>query len=52
MTPAGFETAFQESERLQTHVLDRAAFGIGTIQFIVMVQQQLMGKGLLITEAP
>jgi hypothetical protein len=29
MSPAGFEPAAPESERPQTHVLDRAATGIG-----------------------
>jgi hypothetical protein len=31
MSPAGFEPAIPASERPQTHVLDRAATGMGNI---------------------
>ena len=31
MSPAGFEPAIPASERPQTHALDRAAIGIGTV---------------------
>ena len=30
MPPAGFEPAFPEGERQQTHALDRSATGIGS----------------------
>jgi len=43
MPPAGLETGIQESERPQTHALDREANGIATIQFIFMAQQPLVG---------
>jgi len=33
MLPAGFEPAIPTSERLQTHVLERAATGIGPVVF-------------------
>jgi hypothetical protein len=33
MPPGGFETTILASERLQTHGLDRAATGIGVVQY-------------------
>jgi hypothetical protein len=33
MPPAGFESTILRSERPQTHALDRAAAGIGTVLF-------------------
>ena len=35
MPPAGFEPEIQASERRQTHVLDRAATGIGSVRYIL-----------------
>jgi hypothetical protein len=32
MPPAGFQPAIPADERLQTHVLDRSATGIGEVQ--------------------
>ena len=35
MPPSGFEPAFPASERPQTHVLNRAAIGIGHVFLLV-----------------
>ena len=40
MPPAGFEPAIPANERLQTHVLDRAATGIGS-KVIIQSDQKL-----------
>jgi len=34
MLPVGFEPAFPERERLQTHALDGAAFGISVCKIL------------------
>jgi hypothetical protein len=36
MFPAGFETVVPESERPQTHVLDRAESGIGAFNVPIL----------------
>ena len=50
MPPAGFESAFPASGRLQTHVLDRAATGTGEVQQFSPKFEILFTLPVLVTE--
>jgi hypothetical protein len=42
MPPAGFEPTIPESERTQTHALDRAATGIGQWRYIKLANDSVV----------
>jgi len=52
MRPAGFETAFPESKRPQTQVLDRADTGIGVsiIGHVIFMDKMGMANEILLAE--
>ena len=49
MPPAGFEPIVPESERPQTHALDRAAAGIGVDSFTA---GNFLASGVITSDAP